>query len=509
MDINQKLTEELDVNRWQIDAAVTLIDEGNTIPFISRYRKEATGSLNDEQLRKLHERLLYLRNLEEKKEQVISSIEEQGKMTEELKEKILLAETLVTVEDLYRPYRPKRRTRATIAKEKGLEPLAAICLGGSGAVFWMWLTAILGSASAFIESTLAQIYKHKAKDGSSYGGPAYYIQAALKKRWIGVLFAVVLILTYMGGFNLVASFNIADSFRVYSFFNPEWTPLIVGAILAVVFALAVFGGSKKISQITEVLVPVMGIFYLAVSLFIILKHYRLVPVMFTSIFNNAFDVQAIFGGFAGSCVMHGIKRGLFSNEAGVGSAPNAAASAAVSHPVKQGLVQMLSVFIDTILICSATAFMLLCSGVEPTSKLAGMPWVQAAASSSLGGFGTIFITIALCLFAFTTLIGNFYYAEMGLKFLCGRKPPKAVINTFRIIAAAIVLAGATMEFSIVWNTADVLMGLMALINLPVILILCKPAIQAMNDYTKQKKAGKDPVFKAADIQLKDKTDFWN
>ena len=273
----------------------------------------------------------------------------------------------------------------------------AICLGGSGAVFWMWLTAILGSASAFIESTLAQIYKHKAKDGSSYGGPAYYIQAALKKRWIGVLFAVVLILTYMGGFNLVASFNIADSFRVYSFFNP----------------------------------------------------------------------------------------------------------------VKQGLVQMLSVFIDTILICSATAFMLLCSGVEPTSKLAGMPWVQAAASSSLGGFGTIFITIALCLFAFTTLIGNFYYAEMGLKFLCGRKPPKAVINTFRIIAAAIVLAGATMEFSIVWNTADVLMGLMALINLPVILILCKPAIQAMNDYTKQKKAGKDPVFKAADIQLKDKTDFWN
>ena len=255
----------------------------------------------------------------------------------------------------------------------------AICLGGSGAVFWMWLTAILGSASAFIESTLAQIYKHKAKDGSSYGGPAYYIQAALKKRWIGVLFAVVLILTYMGGFNLVASFNIADSFRVYSFFNPEWTPLIVGAILAVVFALAVFGGSKKISQITEVLVPVMGIFYLAVSLFIILKHYQLVPVMFTSIFNNAFDVQAIFGGFAGSCVMHGIKRGLFSNEAGVGSAPNAAASAAVSHPVKQGLVQMLSVFIDTILICSATAFMLLCSGVEPTSKLAGMPWVQAAA----------------------------------------------------------------------------------------------------------------------------------
>lgn len=385
----------------------------------------------------------------------------------------------------------------------------AICLGGPGAVFWMWLTALLGSSSAFIESTLAQIYKHKAEDGSSYGGPAYYIQAALKKHWIGVLFAVTLILTYMGGFNLVASFNIADSFRAYSFFDPENTPLAVGVILALIFATAIFGGSRQISKITGVLVPVMGIFYLAVSLFIIATHYQFIPQMFGDIFGNAFDLRAIFGGFAGSCIMHGIKRGLFSNEAGVGSAPNAAASAAVSHPVKQGLVQMLSVFIDTILICSATAFMLLCSGVAPSTDLAGMPWVQAAASHSLGRFGAIFITIALCLFAFTTLIGNFYYAEMGLKFLCGRKPGKALINCFRIAAALIVLVGATMEFGLVWNMADVLMGLMALINLPVILILGGPAIRAMQDYMKQKKEGKDPVFKAKDIQLKDKTDFWN
>ena len=385
----------------------------------------------------------------------------------------------------------------------------AICLGGPGAVFWMWLTALLGSASAFIESTLAQIYKHRAEDGSSYGGPAYYIQAALKKHWIGVLFAVTLILTYMGGFNLVASFNIADSFRAYSFFDPKNTPLAVGVVLALIFAAAIFGGSRQISKITGVLVPVMGIFYLAVSLFIVVTHNQAIPQMFADIFGNAFDLQAIFGGFAGSCVMHGIKRGLFSNEAGVGSAPNAAASAAVSHPVKQGLVQMLSVFIDTILICSATAFMLLCSGVAPSADLAGMPWVQAAASNSLGGFGTIFITIALCLFAFTTLIGNFYYAEMGLKFLCGRKPGKALINAFRVIAALIVLAGATMEFGLVWNMADVLMGLMALINLPVILILGGPAIRAMKDYMKQKKEGKDPMFRARDIELRDKTDFWN
>ena len=263
----------------------------------------------------------------------------------------------------------------------------AICLGGAGAVFWMWLTALLGSASAFIESTLAQIYKRRAGDGTCYGGPAYYIQAALKKRWLGVVFAVFLILTYMVGFNMVASFNITDTFRAYSFFEEGTTPAVIGAVLAVIFCVCIFGGSRQISKITGVLVPLMGIFYLAVALFVVVTHFSLIPEMFADIFSNAFDFRAIFGGFTGSCVMQGIKRGLFSNEAGVGSAPNAAASASVSHPVKQGLVQMLSVFIDTLLICSFTAFMLLCSGVAPSEQLKGMPWVQAAASEALGGFG--------------------------------------------------------------------------------------------------------------------------
>ena len=385
----------------------------------------------------------------------------------------------------------------------------AIAAGGPGAVFWMWVMAVIGGASAFIESTLAQVYK--TKDGKDFrGGPSYYMEKALGKRWMGVLFSVLLIICFAYGFNGLQSYNMSSALEYYiPGYSESSYPMIVGLILAVGTGLIIFGGVHRIGFITSVMVPIMAGAYLLIGLFTIVTHLPQLPGVLAMILSEAFDVQAIMGGLAGSAVVIGIKRGLFSNEAGVGSAPNAAASAAVSHPVKQGLVQMLSVFIDTILICSATAFMLLCSGVEPTSKLAGMPWVQAAASSSLGGFGTIFITIALCLFAFTTLIGNFYYAEMGLKFLCGRKPPKAVINTFRIIAAAIVLAGATMEFSIVWNTADVLMGLMALINLPVILILCKPAIQAMNDYTKQKKAGKDPVFKAADIQLKDKTDFWN
>lgn len=385
----------------------------------------------------------------------------------------------------------------------------AICLGGPGAVFWMWITALLGSASAFIESTLAQIYKRKADDGTCYGGPAYYIQAVLKKRWLGALFAVFLILTYMVGFNLVASFNIVDSFRAYSFFNESVTPLIVGGILAVIFCICICGGSKRISRITGILVPVMGIFYLLLALYVVVTHFELIPQMFSDIFSNAFDFQAIFGGFAGSCVMQGIKRGLFSNEAGVGSAPNAAASASVSHPVKQGLVQMLSVFIDTIVICSATSFLLLCSGVAPSDELKGMPWVQAAAEASLGQAGIIFITIALFLFAFTTLIGNFFYAEMGLGYLCDKKPNKNLLIALRVVATIVVFGGSMMEFSVAWSTADVIMGFLALINLPVIIILGGPAIQCMRDYMKQKREGKNPVFKAKDIRLRDKTDFWN
>lgn len=385
----------------------------------------------------------------------------------------------------------------------------AICLGGPGAVFWMWVTALLGSASAFIESTLAQIYKRRAEDGTCYGGPAYYIQAVLKRRWVGVLFAVFLILTYMVGFNLVASFNITDTFRAYGFFDEATTPYIVGGILAVIFCISICGGSRQISRITGFLVPLMGIFYLALALYVVVTHFELIPNMFADIFTNAFDIHAIFGGFTGSCVMQGIKRGLFSNEAGVGSAPNAAASASVSHPAKQGLVQMLSVFIDTIIICSATSFMLLCSGIAPSDSLKGIPWVQAAAAESLGGIGITFITVALFLFAFTTLMGNFFYAEMGLGYLCDKKPGRKLLIAFRAIATVIVFGGSMMEFSVAWSTADVIMGFLALINLPVIIMLGGPAIRCMKDYARQKKEGKNPVFKAKDIELTDQTDFWN
>jgi AGCS family alanine or glycine:cation symporter len=384
----------------------------------------------------------------------------------------------------------------------------AICLGGAGAVFWMWLIALLGSASAFIESTLAQIYKKRDKDGSSFGGPAYYIEAALKQRWLGALFAVVLIVTYMGGFNLLQSFNIASAFDKYSS-NVTATHLIVGAILCLITAMSIFGGSQRLSLITAYLVPLMAIVYIAMALIIMAIHFTLIPGMIRDIFVNAFDFPAIFGGFTGSCVMYGIKRGLFSNEAGVGSAPNAAAAASVSHPVKQGLVQMLSVYIDTILICSATAFMLLTSGVVPEAGLAGVPFVQDAVANTFGDtFSPAFVTFALFTFAFTSIIGNYFYAEANLKYLTRGTPNRPLLYTFRGVACGVVFLGALASFGVAWDTADVLMGLMALINLPVITILARPALAALADFIAQKKAGQNPVFYADTIDLKEKTDFW-
>ncbi|MBD7984493.1 alanine:cation symporter family protein [Sporosarcina sp. Sa2YVA2] len=384
----------------------------------------------------------------------------------------------------------------------------AIVLGGAGSVFWMWMIAIIGAASAFIESTLAQIYKVRDTDGSSYGGPAYYIQAALKSRFLGVVFAVALILTYMGGFNMVAAFNITSAFEGFGFYN-SYTPYIVGGVLALLTGLSIFKGGKALSKITSIIVPVMAISYIIVALVIVVTHLNLVPGMFVSIFEQAFDFKSAFGGFAGSAIMFGIKRGLYSNEAGVGSAPNAAASASVSHPVKQGLVQMLSVFIDTLLICTATAFMLLSSGITPTEELKGVPFAQAAVSTIFGDFGIWFITFALFCFAFTSIIGNFFYAEANLKYLNKKSVGTIGLVLFRLAAVVIVFFGAQLDFSIAWDTADVLMGIMALINIPIILLLGRTAFRCLDDYTKQRKEGKNPVFKAKSIGLKEKTDFWN
>ena len=383
----------------------------------------------------------------------------------------------------------------------------ALCLGGFGSVFWMWVIAILGSASAFIESTLAQIYKKRGIDGS-YGGPAYYIEGAMKKRWLAMVFTVFLILTYGVGFNMLASYNLQSTFSAYSFYDPQTSPWIIGGILAAIVAFCLFGGGKRIISATTAIVPVMGISYILVAVIIMVMNITSLPGIFARIFTEAFDLKAIFGGFSGSCVMYGIKRGLFSNEAGVGSAPNASASAEVSHPAKQGLVQVLSVFIDTLLVCSATAFMCMSSGIEPTEALSGAPYVQAAMQETLGGFGPIFITISMILFAFTTLLGNLFYVDKGICYLLGRQPGKAFMSVYYIIASGIILLGAGLSADLLWNVADVFMGGMTLINMPVILYLSKYAIRCLNDYIAQRKQGKEPHFRAKDVGLHDELDYW-
>lgn len=388
----------------------------------------------------------------------------------------------------------------------------AIIAGGPGAVFWMWLIAFLGGASAFVESTLAQIYKKRGADGS-YGGPAYYIKQALKAPALGGVFAVFLILTYMGGFNALASFNTADFLKAY--IPSENYGLIVGTVVALLAAIVIFGGGKRISKATQFLVPIMALIYIAVALIVVLINITALPGVIGSIFSSAFNFSSVAGGLFGATILNGIKRGLYSNEAGIGSAPNAAASADVSHPVKQGLVQMLSVFIDTLLICSATAFMILCSGVDSSNYIdaAGNTmngaYIQDSLSANFGAFGSYFITAALVLFAYTTLVGNYYYAEMNISYIYKNAlNNKPFMFFYRLLAVAVIFVGAQFSAGMAWDTADVLMGFMALINVPVCIILGGTAFKALKDYCKKKDAGQPLEFKASDIGIKN-TEYWN
>ena len=384
----------------------------------------------------------------------------------------------------------------------------AICAGGAGAVFWMWVTAIIGGASAFVESTLAQIYKKKNDDGTSYGGPAFYMRDALGQRWLGVIFSILIIATYAVGYNMLAAYNLQDTFTAFDFYS-KTTAIVIGVILAVLFGIIVIGGAKRLTKVTEVMVPVMGVLYVIVAIIVLILNAKQIPAMFSMIFESAFDFKAIFGGFAGSCIMNGIKRGLYSNEAGMGSAPNAAATADVSHPAKQGLVQMLSVFIDTLLICTATAFMCLSSGVEFNAEMGGASYVQTAMAANLGAFGPIFLSVAMSLFAFTTLIGNYSYCEGCLRFILNRDVSKTGLLAFRMIATALVFLGAVASAGTVWNLADMTQGLMVVVNVPVILILMGPAMKCLDDYCKQRKEGKNPVFVAKEAGIDAELDFWN
>lgn len=381
----------------------------------------------------------------------------------------------------------------------------ALVAGGTGAVVWMWIMCLIGGASAFIESTLAQIYKKQ--DGSIFkGGPAYYIETALNARWLGIIFAVLLILCFAFGFNGLQSFNIASAFEYYvPNFADSHVPTGVGILLAVTAGYMFFGGAHVIGKASTMLVPVMALVYIFIGLVLLVVNIDKVPQVLSAAFAQAFDFRAIAGGFTGSCVVIGIKRGLFSNEAGMGSAPNAAASADVSHPVKQGLVQVLSVFIDTLIICSTTAFIVLLAGsYEFGGKLNGIPLVQQSVASVFGEFGIHLTTVTIFLFAFTSLIGNFFYAEANIKFI---SPNKTFMFIFKILAILMIFIGAQVSMSTAWDIADILMGLMATVNIIAILLLGKIAFNALADYEKQKKAKQNPRFVAAHIGLHN-TECW-
>ena len=379
----------------------------------------------------------------------------------------------------------------------------AIIFGGPGAAFWMWLMAILGSASAFIESTLAQIYKKK--EGASFkGGPAYYIERALHARWLGIIFAISLIATFAFGFNGLQAYNIVSAFDVYvEDLQSSILPTVIGVILALA-ALIIFFSGDIIGKISSVLVPVMAGLYILIGLFVIITNITRLPGIFAIIMRDALNFKAIFGGFTGSCMVLGIKRGLFSNEAGMGSAPNASASATVSHPAKQGLAQIISVYIDTLLICSTTVFLILLTGDWADSGYSGIPLLQQCVARVIGPIGIHFVTVIVCLFAFTSIIGNYFYAEANILFITKNK---MVMTIFRIAAAIMVFIGAGNSLDVAWSLADITMGLEAVVNIIAILLLGRIAFAALDDYEKQKEAGLDPVFHESNIGLHD-TDVW-
>lgn len=380
----------------------------------------------------------------------------------------------------------------------------AIAVGGPGAVFWMWIIALIGSATAFVESTLAQLFKRRS-DESFIGGPAYYILHGLHSRWMAALFAILLVLTFGLSYNSIQSNTIADA--LHKSFN--FDPIIVGVILSVLALIIVFGGIHRIAKFSSVIVPVMAIGYLILAIVILTMNYEKIPDMFVLIVKSAFGFGPVAGGLLGAAISNGIKRGLFSNEAGEGSAPNVAATASVSHPVKQGLIQSLGVFTDTLLVCSCTAFIILISGFYGgVGEVEGITVTQDALESQIGSVGQIFVAIAIFFFAFSSIIGNYYYGEANIMFLTRKK---WVLQVFRILSGGVmVMIGAIASIKAVWTLGEVFMAIITLCNLVAIVLLGKYAFKLLADYRSQKKQGiKSPSFKKSLFpNLKDDIDAW-
>lgn len=381
---------------------------------------------------------------------------------------------------------------------------SAIAVGGPGAVFWMWIIALLGAASAFVESTLAQLYK--TRHNKAYvGGPAYYMWKGLHSRWMSLTFAILITLTFGFAFNSVQSNTICEA-MTKAF---DWNPVYMGSILTLLTAACIFGGLRRIARISSVIVPIMALGYILLALVIVIMRIGELPHVIGLIISHAFGWEQIFGGGVGMAVMQGIKRGLFSNEAGMGSAPNAAATASVSHPVKQGLIQTLGVFTDTLLICTCTAFIILFSGAPLDGSADGVQLTQQALTMEIGGSGEIFIAIAIFFFAFSSILGNYYYGEANIHFMTKRR---WVITCYRLAVTGFVLFGSLTTLRTAWNLADLMMALMTLCNLVAIIRLSPVAFIMLKDYMNQKKAGqKSPVFRKTSLpeQVQKDVELWS
>lgn len=376
----------------------------------------------------------------------------------------------------------------------------AITTGGPGAVFWMWLIAVIGSASAFSESTLAQVYKVKA--GAHFrGGPAYYMQTALNARKLALSFSVIITLTFAFVFNSVQANTIAASLQSTFGCAPLWTGIAVSVLTAVI----IFGGLRRVAKFSSVIVPAFALAYIVITMAVILLNLEKLPEVFRLIFSDAFSLRNAAGGALGATIMTGARRGLFSNEAGMGSAPNAAATANISHPVKQGYVQAFSVFVDTLIICSCTAFIVLLANYQALDG-EGIALTQRALTQELGGLGSYFLSASVLLFAFTSIIGNYYYGQANVEFLTRSR---TVMVLFRTGVSVMVFLGAVLQLKLVWNAADLFMTVMALMNLYAIFRLRRQALDVLADYRRQKAQGKDPVFNPADVPSVQHTEAWH
>lgn len=379
----------------------------------------------------------------------------------------------------------------------------AIAIGGPGAVFWMWIIALIGSATAFVESTLAQLFKQKHKD-SFIGGPAYYIQRGLHQRWMAVLFAILITLQFGLSNNSVQASTICGAMQEAF----GWSPLLVGIFLSVTALSIVFGGIQRIARVSSILVPVMAVGYVILAVVIIVMNIDLIPQIMKVIVLDAFGIEQIAGGGIGATIMNGVKRGLFSNEAGEGSAPNVAATAATTHPVKQGLIQALGVFTDTLLVCSCTAFIILVSGLYQVPELKGIALTQSALQQEIGSAGPTFIAIAIFLFAFSSIIGNYYYGEANIRFITSNTK---VMTAYRILSAGVmVMFGAIASFELVWNLVDFFMAFLTACNLVAIMLLGRYAFRLLDDYRQQKRQGiKEPTFHRSQLpEIEHELECW-